>query len=128
MQCRDCSQFLWLLNLVACNALALNGNNNIPKSYPLERRILIERARAIDSSLAKGEKSGSYSPVGWSNRVGTVLTPVARNVYTADRPFLWNQIDVGCRMAVIELSSSKDGKPHLFVHSPVSLDEDLISS
>jgi len=65
--------------------------------------------------------------VGWSNRLGSVLTPVApEGVYTADRPFYWNKIDVGCRMTVIELPST-DGatKPDLWVHSPVGLDGPL---
>ena len=64
---------------------------------------------------------GSYSSSGWSNRLGTVLTPVSTNVYTADRPFLWNSIDVGCRMTVIYLPSTNE----LFVHSPVMIDDRL---
>jgi len=82
--------------------------------------------------LAKGESKGSYSAVSWSNRLGTVLTPVSEpSVYSADRPFYWNRIDVGGRMTVIQLSSSStenNGKPDLWVHSPVGLDEDLISA
>jgi len=79
--------------------------------------------------------SGSYSSVGWSNRRGSVLTPVAiPGVYTACRPFLWNTIDVGCRMTVIELSSSSmstttnAAKPNLLIHSPVLLDRPLINA
>jgi len=78
---------------------------------------------------------GSYSSIGWSNRLGSVLTPTAiPGVYTACRPFLWNTIDVGCRMTVIEISSPTDSssssggddqKPDLLVHSPVFLDGPL---
>ena len=45
------------------------------------------------------------------------MTPVATGVYTGDRPFFWNKIDVGGRMCVIQLD---DG---LWVHSPVNLDQ-----
>lgn len=54
-----------------------------------------------------------------SSSLGTVLTPVADAVYTGDRPFYWNSIDVGGRMCVIQLP---DG--NLWVHSPVGLDEE----
>jgi len=46
------------------------------------------------------------------------LTPVANGVYTGDRPFYWNNIDVGGRMCVIQFP---DGT--LWVHSPICLDE-----
>lgn len=99
---------------------------DIPESYPLARKRLIQKARDLDPSLSTTGK-GSYSSIGWSNRLGTVLTPAAiPGVYTACRPFLWNKIDVGCRMTVIELSTSSDGqKPDLFIHSPVLLDNAL---
>jgi hypothetical protein len=81
---------------------------------------------------ALAAKSGSLNPsqgyttAGWSNRAATVLTPVHLdpNVYTGDRPFYWNRIDVGCRMTVIELPAddSTSGRPDLWVHSPVGLD------
>lgn len=64
---------------------------------------------------------GSYSAAGWSNRLGTVLTPVATNIYTGDRPFLWKSIDVGGRMTVIYLPSTNGW----FVHSPIALDDRL---
>lgn len=47
-----------------------------------------------------------------------MLTPVAKGVYTGDRPFYWNKIDVGGRMCVIQLD---DG--NLWVHSPIDFDE-----
>jgi len=77
---------------------------------------LAEKAKKINPT--------QYSTVGWSNRAGTVLTPqhLDPGVYTADRPFLWNNIDVGCRCTVIELPANGNRPPNLFVHSPVALD------
>ena len=76
----------------------------------------------MDSSL-ESQSVGSYSSVGWSNRLGTVLTPASiPGVYTADRPFYWNKIDVGCRMTVIALDGT------LWIHSPVGLDGPLQSA
>jgi hypothetical protein len=89
----------------------MKSNSNYPLST---RQALIQKAKSLSSS-------SSYSTVGWSNRAGIALTPAAiPGVYTADRPFLWNNIDVGCRMTVIELEG--DG---LWVHSPVALDGPL---
>ena len=108
-----------------------------PPAYTESRRALIEKAKSIDPALVnKDEKksassftSGSYSSVGWSNRLGTVLTPISiPGVYSADRPFIWNDIDVGGRMTVVELQSSTNEKPDLFVHSPVFLDPPLIAA
>mmetsp|Transcript_22568 Transcript_22568/g.29297 ORF Transcript_22568/g.29297 Transcript_22568/m.29297 type:complete len:295 (-) Transcript_22568:233-1117(-) len=56
----------------------------------------------------------------WSNPSGTTLTNLAENIWAAERPFIWNSIDVGGRMTVIRLS---DGS--LWVHSPVALDSAL---
>lgn len=84
---------------------------------------LLENAKVIDDSLAGGDLVGDYSESIWSNRLGTVLTPVASGVYTGDRPFYWNKIDVGGRMCVIQLD---DG--NLWVHSPVHLDENTRSA
>jgi hypothetical protein len=83
------------------------------------RAALLSKAKELDRNLAEGNSLGSYSPNGWSNRVGLALTPAALpGVYTGDRPFYWNSIDVGCRMCVIQLENSDD----LWVHSPVGLD------
>jgi hypothetical protein len=93
----------------------------VPAVYPLSRKkvALIEEAKKLNST-----SKGSYSAVGWSNRLGSVLTPAAfPGVYTADRPFYWNKIDVGCRMTVI-----KQPNGDLIVHSPVGLDPPLIRS
>ena len=103
-------------NETSCWCLAFEQN---PSVFPLSvRKALAEKSKQINPPQI-------YSPVGWSNRAGTVLTPVhlKPGVYTADRPFYWNSIDVSCRMTVIELpSSSKKNKPDLWVHSPVALD------
>lgn len=66
-------------------------DSGIPQQYPIARKNLINKAREIDAQL-KEKKTGSYSNVGWSNRLGTVLTPVVEgggsSVYAACRPFL----------------------------------------
>jgi hypothetical protein len=60
-------------------------------------------------------------PKTWSNPRGLTLTPVKKDVvWGAERPFIWNTIDVGGRMAVVKLN---DGS--LWVHSPVDLDPAL---
>ncbi|CAM9511534.1 unnamed protein product [Ascophyllum nodosum] len=57
----------------------------------------------------------------WSNPSGKDLVEIVRGqVWAAERPFIWNSIDVGGRMAVVKLP---DGS--LWVHSPVQLDEPL---
>lgn len=89
-------------------------------TFPVSvRAALLSRARTLDDKLANGDSLGGYSPSGWSNRAGTALTPAAiPGVYTGDRPFYWNKIDVGCRMCVIQLNDDND----LWVHSPICLD------
>ncbi|CAB9501040.1 Conserved hypothetical protein [Seminavis robusta] len=107
-----------------CLRLSSSTNNEDPPPvFPISTRTaLVEKAKELDANLAKGAKVGGYSSVGWSNRLGTVLTPASiPGVYTGDREFMWNNIDVSCRMVVIQLANSKD----LWVHSPVGLDEPL---
>ena len=48
--------------------------------------------------------------------------PLGADLWVAERPFTWNGIDVGGKMAVARLS---DGS--LWVHSPVGLDDALRS-
>lgn len=93
--------------------------------FPMSvRAALVENAKLLDEKIAKGERRGTYSPAGWSNRLGTALTPASiPGVYTADRPFYWNKIDVGCRMTVIRLDGGD-----LWVHSPVNLDKPLMEA
>mmetsp|Transcript_22257 Transcript_22257/g.31820 ORF Transcript_22257/g.31820 Transcript_22257/m.31820 type:complete len:561 (+) Transcript_22257:193-1875(+) len=99
---------------------SLSDDDTIPAVYPLSRKklVLIEEAKKLNAPTS------SYSSVGWSNRLGSVLTPAAvPGVYTADRPFYWNKIDVGCRMTVI-----KQQNGGLIVHSPIGIDPPLIRS
>ncbi|CAM9719421.1 unnamed protein product, partial [Ectocarpus sp. 13 AM-2016] len=56
----------------------------------------------------------------WSNPTGDDMVQVLGDVWCAERPFVWNGIDVGGRMAVVKLSNGS-----LWVHSPVDLDEPL---
>jgi len=90
------------------------------------RQALIDKSKQLNPT--------QYSTAGWSNRAATVLTPIHTDpagVYTADRPFLWNDIDVGCRSTIIELptaSGKKGGKPDLFIHSPVGLDGPMLKA
>lgn len=62
-------------------------------------------------------------PVTWSNRLGTTLTPISTGVWAAERPFRWNNIDVGGRSVVCRVG---DGK--LLIHSPVQWTERLAQS
>lgn len=71
-------------------------------------------------ALASGAVGPRTYPPTWSNPSGAVLQSVAQDVWAAERPFVWNSIDVGGRMAVVRLS---DGT--LWVHSPVALDAPL---
>ena len=85
-----------------------------------------QRQALLDKSKELNPPSSPFTSSGWSNRPATVLTPITVDgVYSADRPFIWNKIDVGGRMAVIEMPTSTDGKRDLWVHSPVELDEPL---
>lgn len=56
-------------------------------------------------------------PRTWSNPGGLTLKQLQPNLFVAERPFIWNSIDVGGKMAVVKLN---DGS--LWVHSPVHLD------
>jgi len=59
-------------------------------------------------------------PQSWSNRQGITLTPITTGVWAAERPFIWNNIDVGSRSTIARMA---DGS--LMVHSPVEWDEQL---
>ena len=108
-----------MLLLLAIPSIASALSTPIPNLFPAStRQALLQKAQDL------GQTKGCYSSVGWSNRLGSVLTPAAPSVYTADRPFYWNKIDVGCRMTVIELPV-KGSKPDLWIHSPVALDGPL---
>jgi len=66
----------------------------------------------------------------WSNRLGVVLTPVATGLWAAERPFLWNGIDVGSRSVIARMPSDKEGGTlgGLLVHSPIAYDEELAAA
>lgn len=105
---------LLLAALVLSPSAAFDAKTVFPTST---RQALADRSRLVNPP-------SQYSAAGWSNRAATVLTPIHVDpvgVYTADRPFYWNNIDVGCRSTIIELPSA-GGKPDLWVHSPVELD------
>lgn len=64
--------------------------------------------------------ASQYEPT-WSNPAGAVLTPLVQDqLWAAERPFVWNGMDVGGKMGVVRLP---DGG--LWIHSPVDLDEPL---
>lgn len=113
------------MGLVAIASYAVEINGFSVPDVP-DKQKLIQKARDINPNLSIEGKNRFTSS--WSNRLGSILTPVADGVYTSDRPFLWNKIDVGCRMTVIELLTKTDGKTDLFVHSPVFLDDSLKTS
>ena len=108
--------------------------------------MLLEEYDGIIAAAARGGGGSPHYPPSWSNRLGSVLTPVSiPGVYTADRPFYWNGIDVGGRMTVIRLQSSSSSYSSdddddddddeggrrgddLVVHSPVFLDPPLVEA
>ncbi|KAL3779179.1 hypothetical protein ACHAW5_009376 [Stephanodiscus triporus] len=129
--------------IVACcrasSGLRMTTSTTSPGDLPLSRKrdMLIEER----DLMGPCGSTGSYMSPTWSNRLGCVLTPVSiPGIYTADRPFYWNGIDVGGRMTVIRLlgssssssSSSRSdatrGGGELVVHSPVELDRALIEA
>ena len=85
----------------------------IPASYGL--------SAGIGAPQSKWENK--VIDVTWSNRLGLTLTPITTGVWAAERPFLWNGIDVGGRMVVCRM-----GDGTLLVHSPVDLDDSLRES
>lgn len=64
------------------------------------------------SSIRKYQPS---LPRSWSNRLGLTLTPVSTGVWIAERPFVWNKIDVGGKSVICRMN---DGS--LLVHSPIN--------
>ncbi|CAE7366198.1 unnamed protein product [Symbiodinium natans] len=78
------------------------------------------RARCRRGAASKDNIAAATYPQTWSNPTGSVLTALNTDLWVAERPFIWNSIDVGGKMAVVRLP---DGG--LWVHSPVDLDEEL---
>jgi hypothetical protein len=56
----------------------------------------------------------------WSNRLGLTLTPIATGVWAAERPFVWNGIDVGGRSVICRV-----GDGTLLVNSPIDWTKSL---
>eukprot|EP00435_Cladocopium_sp_Y103_P060114 s182_g21.t2 len=81
------------------------------------RRAAVKATTTVDPWTWSEENT---YPKTWSNPSGAVLLQLQRDLWVAERPFVWNSIDVGGKMAVIRLA---DGS--LWVHSPVNLDEPL---
>ena len=108
-----------LLSVLHHHAITFTTAYDLPSVFPVStRQALVKKSQEIIDTAG-------YTTAGFSNRKGLVLTPVSTTgVYAADRPFLWNNIDVMGRMVVIELPSSNE-RPDLWVHSPVALDGPL---
>lgn len=118
------SVLIFILKTSVVSALAVGK----PALDSLEDKLLSSKATQLIEASNEISAAGTCAPIGWSNRLGSVLTPVSiPGVYSADRPFYWNRIDVGGRMCVIACENPT-GPPQLFIHSPVSLDEQLIDA
>lgn len=144
--------FSWALS----SLLSSSSPSSLDQTLPLARRqALLARSQQLNTNNRNSNKEQqSPLPQSWSNRAGVVLTPIhcaeekegTGGVYTADRPFYWNSIDVGCRMTVIEVprttrstttptlsstataSSSSTPPFDLFIHTPVDLDGPLMAA
>ena len=91
-----------------------------PKRKKRRRFLLLS-----SSSLEKSEDENKNTFTCWSNHPTTqdgenIVKEVVKNkLYVCERQFLWNNVDVGGRRAVVKL---KNGE--LWVHSPIALDEE----
>ena len=74
---------------------------------------LIRSSKSLSMSLNLLEKT-------WSNRLGLTLTPITTGVWAAERPFVWNGIDVGGRSVICRV-----GDGTLLVNSPVEWTKNL---
>lgn len=74
----------------------------------------------ISTSWALALSVNKPTEVSWSNRLGVTLTPITTGVWAAERPFIWNSIDVGGRSVICRV-----GDGTLLVHSPVRWTENL---
>jgi hypothetical protein len=121
------SALLGSIPATRCTTMAFDAVPPLRTALPAStRQALAEKAKQVNPLPAAAAAVLEVTAAGWSNRAATVLTPIhvePSGVYTADRPFYWNKIDVGCRSTIIELpSSSSSGKPDLWIHTPVDLD------
>ncbi|BDA49772.1 hypothetical protein COCOBI_14-3920 [Coccomyxa sp. Obi] len=92
--------------------------SSVRNTLKVIRHVLVQAAATGERRMISREKYSTFT-----NTSGKVLQQLAPNVWAADRPFIWNRIDVGGRMAVLKLS---DGS--IWVHSPVQLDDDLAAA
>lgn len=77
-------------------------------------------------SISFGSLLSTTRPQTWSNRLGINITPISTGLWAAERPFIWNGIDVGGRSVIARMNSKKNGElGGLLIHSPVEHDEDL---
>ena len=73
--------------------------------------ILLILITAAASSLQGGIKPVTANlplPRTWSNRWGLTITPIATGMWAAERPFLWNGIDVGGRSVICRMASKEN--------------------
>ena len=110
------------VSLLIPSALAFSASR-IAQSAEEAKSVLVAEAERLGSIAGT---TPSFAEKTWSNRCGACVTPVSPGVYCADRPFMWNGIDVGGRMAILQLPpEDDDDRPGLLVHSPVYLDDEL---
>lgn len=121
--CRDANHRYGAAHLAASGFAAsvtaiLAGSFSWQRPVPGKDRCRA-RCRVAVRSDADAEARQEYECT-WSNPRGKVLTPLVDSLWAAERPFVWNGIDVGGKMAVVRLPSGG-----LWVHSPVHLDDAL---
>ena len=87
-------------------------------------KLLIVLLFLVVATIILGRKSLKLKQT-WSNRLGVTLTPIATDLWAAERPFIWNNIDVGGRSVIARIN---DEEKSLLVHSPVEWHEDLGSA
>mmetsp|Transcript_29165 Transcript_29165/g.93360 ORF Transcript_29165/g.93360 Transcript_29165/m.93360 type:complete len:232 (-) Transcript_29165:383-1078(-) len=80
------------------------------------------RPPALKAVRGPGDAVAAEAPFErtWSNPECLALRKYGEGVWLAERPFVWNSIDVGGRSVVVRLPSGG-----LWVHSPVELDAAL---
>lgn len=118
--------------MVDCGLAPLEGSasssskpslrNSRGKKNHLSTLLLLMITMLIDLGEAMQQQT-------WSNRRGLELTTIippstsaksAPGIYAAERPFVWNKIDVGGRSLIATIPSGG-----LLVHSPVELNDEL---
>ncbi|GMH85593.1 hypothetical protein TrST_g3599 [Triparma strigata] len=106
--------YLLFMQFACCDSLSLESTTtNAANNRAMQQRRLVKSAYELNNV-------DRITPATYSNRANLTLTPVIDGkVWSCDRPFLWNGIDVSCRATLILKGDT------LFVHSPVSLERDL---